>query len=55
MMFISLAPRGSSPAASVFVVSLKINISKFNSLVGVLPLDRYLFFIYCLFIMLRSK
>ena len=24
-------------------------------LVGVLPLDRYLFFIYCLFIMLRSN
>ena len=60
-MFISLAPRSFSLAASVFVLSLKTNISKFNSrnqvdeesLSGCVTSRSLL--IYLMFIMLRSS
>ena len=61
LMFISLAPRGFSLAASAFVLSLKTNISKLNSrnqvdeepLSGCATSKSLL--IYLMFIMLRSS
>ena len=61
LMFIFLVPRSFSPAASVFVLSLNTNISKFTSRNQVdeepfsgCPTSKSLL-IYLMFIMLRSS